>query len=154
MPVGVVMNHGGFIAAFVAVLSLAGCAGPVRHVADGKQPQRTVYPLNQSQADEVVLRSMMTAFPDVSVERTALSGGFIRYQARMDVALDSHVIVETATPTHGVDRSGQVVPGYLFDVSDHGSLIIRGPARAEAATREISTRLTALGQPIEPVPGR
>lgn len=126
------------LVAVTLIVLMAACSGPVHRIGAADGAPGLAYLIGQQQADEVLARAMLRVFPDVPVERGQVPAPYLRYQARMIVALDSHVIVATAIPVNGGNG------GYTFEVSDHGSLLIRGPARAAAVTEEINKALHSM----------
>ncbi|MBK3799700.1 hypothetical protein GAY33_10730 [Azospirillum brasilense] len=134
--------------AVIAIL-VSACAGPVRTIsnlsaAGGGQ----VYPLTADQANAVLLKAMLTAFPDSEVERAQVPAPAVRYQARIRFALDSHIIVATAFPTVGLKDGSKAIDGYVFQVSDSGSMPISGANRAEQLSSTLHTELASYGSPL------
>ena len=134
--------------AMTAIL-VSACAGPVRTIgALSTVGEGQVYPLTAAQADAVLLKAMLTTFPDSEVERAQVPAPAVRYQARMRFALDSHIIVATALPSVGLKGGTESIDGYVFQVSDSGSMPISGANRAEQLSSTLHAELTIYGSPL------
>lgn len=119
---------------------LAACAGPLRTTSDPSLTgARAVYAFSRAEADRVLLHAMLKTFPDNAIERANVPAPVVRYQARISFALDSHVIIGTAVPT--ALKDGREGEGYVFEVSDFGSMPITGSSRAERLFSEIRAQI-------------
>ena len=72
------------------------------------------------------------------------------YEATMRSALDWHTITALAVPARGKDTNGATVPGYAFEVSHAGTLLISGRVRANKVYSRIlqEAELTARVLPL------
>lgn len=112
-----------------------GCAGTTHQVPF---PDSIPCAPTADDAERILARDMAETFPGAAIERVPVQGGIIRYQAKMHIALDDHIISATIIPK--TDTAG----AYTFLVSDFGSLIIRGPAAAQQLADKLKQDTTSF----------
>lgn len=133
------------------MISIAGCATSRisgQDVASDSQPKLT-YPVSELDANEILVEAMKYQFPDVSIVRVELP--YKGYFVTRRFLLDSHDFTARMIPTKGRQNDGLVVDGFVFEVIDHGTMLISGPVRASSLFNKITelAGAKAKGIPVE-----
>lgn len=147
------MKNKFFTIALTLLLSvtLIGC-GTTRNnystnTAEAEAPHREMYPLSEQQAQTIMNNAMTSEFNDaIAFKQFDLPYKGISAGYRSN--LGSHNIAIRMIPAKGYGPNGQIVNGYVFDVSDLGERPISGEEHALSLLKKVDTAARAIAAPL------
>ena len=133
----------------LACCLLWSCAGTLSTAGYGSDtPSPQMFPFSPEAADKILATAMAGEFAGNPVSRVEFPNK--GYQVTIRFALDSHTIVAYMIPAKGRTDTGEIVPGFAFEVSHSGTMPISGGSRASSLFKRIvyDANLTARPLPL------
>lgn len=131
----------------MCLILLCGCAGTLSTVGrSSDKASAQIFPLSTEVANKILATAMAGEFAGSAISRVEFPHN--GYQATIRFGLDSHTIVAYMIPAKGRSGTGEVVPGYVFEVSHSGTRLLAGPISASSLFERIVHDATLKASPL------
>lgn len=130
----------------LALLAVSACSTTQTTGEASAGRPATMFPVSAEQAKTIMATAISQTFAGSAISPVELPHQGYRISLRF--LLDSHDIVAYMIPAKGRTPSGQVVPGFAFEVDASGTMAIQGTVRASGLFDRIRKEAEKVASPL------
>lgn len=105
-----------------------------------------MYPITADQADKIIIKSMVMQFGEVDL--VSIAAPYKGYRAEMRWLLDKQYLTGRMIPAQGIRADGSIADGYVFEVSDSGTIPTKGKEAARSLLEKMYRNADQVAKPL------